>query len=415
MGLVDRAKNICLTPKTEWPVIAEERSETASLMTGYVAPLAIIGPIAGFISGSIIGHSIPFLGGTIRTPMLMGIGLALFAFVMAFIGVFILSLIINALAPSFGGEKNSQQALKVAVYAYTPAWLAGVFTIIPYLGWLLALLGGLYSLYLVYLGLPKLMKCPEEKSIGYTVVVVICAIVLSIIIGAIGTMFAGAGMMATGGLGRMSSPGSSVTFDKDSPVGKLEAFGKTMEDAGKKMEAAQKSGNQEDAMKAAMGGLGAAFGGGKSVEAVDIEKLKPLMPENFAGFAKKSSRSEKNGVAGLMVSKAEAEYGDGAGKNVHLEITDMGVASGMMGFASWMSVQGEKEDQYGSEKTQKVNGRLVHEKSRKSGGGEYSVVVADRFMVEAKSGSVDLNTLKSAVASLDLGKLEAMKDDGVKK
>ena len=43
------------------------------------------------------------------------------------------------------------------------------------------------------------------------------------------------------------------------------------------------------------------------------------------------------------------------------------------------------------------------------------MVVADRFMVEAKSGSVDLNTLKSAVASLDLGKLEAMKDDGVKK
>lgn len=413
MGLVDRAKNICLTPKTEWPVIAEETSATASLMTGYVAPLAIIGPIAGFISGSIIGHS--FLGASFRTPMFMGIGLALFAFVMAFIGVFILSLIINVLAPSFGGEKNSQQALKVAVYAYTPAWLAGVFTIIPYLGWLLALLGGLYSLYLVYLGLPKLMKCPEEKSIGYTVVVVICAIVLSFIIGAIGTMFAGAGMMATGGLGRMSSPGSSVTFDKDSPVGKLEAFGKTMEDASKKMEAAQKSGNQEEAMKAAMGGLGAVLGGGKSVEAVDIEKLKPLVPETFAGLAKKSSSSDKSGMAGFMISKAEADYADNAGKSVQLEITDTGSASGLMGMASWMNVQGEKEDQYGTEKTQKINGRLVHEKSIKSGGGEYSVVIADRFMVEAKSRSVDLNTLKSAVGSLDLGKLESMKDDGVKK
>ena len=412
MGLVDRAKNICLTPKTEWPVIAGETTSTGSLMTGYVAPLAIIGPIAGFIGGSIIGHSLPFVG-TYRTPIIAGIGLAIFTYVMVFVGVFILSLIINALAPTFGGEKNSQQALKVAVYSYTPAWLAGILSIIPYLG-MLGIIAALYGLYLLYLGLPRLMKCPEEKSIGYTVVVVICAIVISIVISAVGAMIIGAGAMATGALsGRAAT--SSMHFDKDSPVGKLEQFGKNMEDAGKKMEAAQKSGNQEEAMKAAMSGLGVALGGGKAVDAVDIEKLKPLIPDTFAGFAKKSSRSEKSGVGSLLVSKAEAEYGDNAGKSVRLEITDMGGASGLMGLASWASVQGEKEDQYGTEKTQKVNGRLVHEKSRKSGGGEYSVVIADRFMVEAKSSSVDMNTLKSAVGSLDLGKLEAMKEDGVKK
>lgn len=413
MALVDRVKNICITPKTEWPVIAGESSTTGGLMSGYVAPLAIIGPIAGFIGGSVIGHTLPFVG-TYRTPIMAGIGLAIFTFVMAFVGVFILSLIINALAPSFGGEKNSGQALKVAVYSYTPAWLAGILSIIPFLG-MLAILAALYGLYLLYLGLPKLMKCPEDKSIGYTVVVVICAIVLSVVITAIGGMFAGAGMMATGALrgGRATAP--SVQFDKDSPVSKLEQFGKKMEEAGKKMEAAQKSGNQEEAAKAAMAGLGAVLGGGKNVEAVDIEKLKPLIPETFAGLAKKSSRSDKSGAAGFMVSKTEAEYSDTAGKSIQLEITDMGSASGLMSLASWANVQGEREDQYGSEKTQKVNGRLVREKSKKSGGGEYSVVIADRFMVDAKSSSVDLNTLKSAVASLDLGKLEAMKNEGVTK
>ena len=412
MSLVDRAKNICITPKTEWPVIAGETTSTGNLMTGYVAPLAIIGPIAGFIGGSIIGHSLPFVG-TYRTPILAGIGIAIFTFVMAFVGVFILSLIIDALAPSFSGEKNKQQALKVAVYAYTPAWLAGILSIIPFLG-MLAIFAALYSLYLLYLGLPRLMKCPEDKSIGYTAVVVICAIVLSVIISVVGTMFAGAGMMATGVLGgRSSAP--SIQFDKDSPVGKLEQFGKKMEEAGKKMEAAQKSGNQEEAMKAAMAGLGTALGGGKAIESVDIEKLKPFIPETLGGLAKKSSRSEKNGVLGVMISKAEAEYSDGAGKSIRLEITDTGGASGLMGLASWASVQGEKEDQYGSEKTQKINGRLVHETSRKSGGGEYSVVIAERFMVEAKSSNVDLNALKTAVAGIDLAKLEAMKDEGVKK
>ena len=412
MGLVDRAKNICITPKTEWPVIAGETIPTASLMTGYVAPLAIIGPVAAFIGGSIIGHTLPFVG-TWRTPIIMGVGVAIFTFVMAFVGVFILSLIINALAPTFGGEKNQQQALKVAVYSYTPAWIAGILSIIPFLG-MLAMLAAFYGLYLLYLGLPRLMKCPEDKSIGYTVVVVICAIVLSVVISLIGGSFAGAGMMGSGALGgRSSAP--SIQFDKDSPVGKLEQFGKSMEEAGKKVEAAQKSGNQEEAMKAAMSGLGAALGGGKTVEAVDIEKLKPIVPETFAGLTKKSSSSEKNGMLGLMVSKAEAEYADGAGKNVQLEITDTGGASGIMGLASWASVQGEKEDQYGSEKTMKINGRMVHEKSNKSGGGEYSVVIGERFMVEAKSSSVDLGTLKTAVSGLDLAKLEAMKNEGVKK
>ena len=249
MGLVDRAKNICITPKTEWPVIAGEASTTSSLMTGYVAPLAIIGPVAAFIGGSVIGHTLPFVG-TWRTPIFTGIGIAIFTFVMTFVAVFVLSLIIDALAPSFGGEKNKQQALKVAVYAYTPAWLAGILSIIPFLGSLLGILAAFYSLYLLYLGLPKLMKSPEEKSIGYTVVVVICAIVLSVVISAIAGLFAGAGALATGVLGgRSSSP--SIQFDKDSPVGKLEQFGKKMEEAGKKMEAAQKSGNQDEAMKAA--------------------------------------------------------------------------------------------------------------------------------------------------------------------
>src|SRR5450759_2326895 len=245
MGLIERIKNICLTPKTEWPVIAAETAATGSLIAGYVVPLAAIGAISGFVGGTLIGHSLPFMG-TYRTPMVAGLGIAVFSFVMAIVGVFIISLIINALAPTFGGEKNSQQALKVAVYSYTPAWVAGILGIIPFLG-MLAILAALYGLYLLYLGLPRLMKCPEEKSIGYTVVVVICAIVLSIIITMVGGMFAGAGMLATGAFGgRSSAP--SIQFDKDSPVGKLEQFGKRMEEAGKKMDAAQKSGNQEEAM-----------------------------------------------------------------------------------------------------------------------------------------------------------------------
>ena len=90
---------------------------------------------------------------------------------MAIVSVFVLSLIINALAPTSAAEEQ-RQAFKVAVYSYTPAWIAGVLQILPLLG-ILAILAGLYGLYLLYLGLPQLMKCPQDKAIGYTVVVVV--------------------------------------------------------------------------------------------------------------------------------------------------------------------------------------------------------------------------------------------------
>lgn len=413
MNLIERAKNICLSPKTEWEVISAETTETQALMLGYVAPLAAIGAVAGFVGNSIIGHSSFFLG-NYRTPIFMGLGIAVLTFVMAFVAVFVLSLIINALAPTFGGEKNSAQALKVAVYSYTPAWIVGIFYLIPGLS-ILAVLG-LYALYLLYLGLPKLMKSPEDKAIGYTAVVVICAIVLSIVIGVLTTCIGGAGMLASGALGGMSgrSSGSDIVVDKDSPIGKLQDFSKSMEAAGKKMETAEKSGDQAAQMAAATGALGALLGGGKNVEAIGVDQLKTFIPDTLAGLAKKSSKAEKNGMAGLMVSKAEATYGDDSGKSIELELSDAGGASGLMGLAASMNVQGEKEDQYGSEKTTKVNGRMITEKVSKNGGAnEYSVVVGGRFVVSAKGRGLSIGDVRNAVTSMDLAKLESMKDAGV--
>lgn len=413
MNLIERAKNICLSPKTEWEVISAETTETQALMLGYVAPLAAIGAVAGFVGNSIIGHSSFFLG-NYRTPIFMGLGIAVLTFVMAFVAVFVLSLIINALAPTFGGEKNSAQALKVAVYSYTPAWIVGIFYLIPGLS-ILAVLG-LYALYLLYLGLPKLMKSPEDKAIGYTAVVVICAIVLSIVIGVLTTCIGGAGMLASGALGGMSgrSSGSDIVVDKDSPIGKLQDFSKSMEAAGKKMETAEKSGDQAAQMAAATGALGALLGGGKNVEAIGVDQLKTFIPDTLAGLAKKSSKAEKNGMAGLMVSKAEATYGDDSGKSIELELSDTGGASGLMGLAASMNVQGEKEDQYGSEKTTKVNGRMITEKVSKNGGAnEYSVVVGGRFVVSAKGRGLSIGDVRNAVTSMDLAKLESMKDAGV--
>ena len=188
MSLMARAKNILLQPKTEWPVIAGEQATTSSLYTGYIIPLAAIGPIASIIGWSVFGFSVPFVG-SIRYPIGISVRNGVVIYALSLVGVFVLALIIDALAPTFGGQKNQIQALKTSAYSYTAAWVAGIFNLIPSIA-LLGLLAALYSCYLLFLGLPVLMKAPEDKAVGYTAVVIIVAIVLYFVIGAVVAQFA---------------------------------------------------------------------------------------------------------------------------------------------------------------------------------------------------------------------------------
>ena len=187
-NIVERVKNICLSPDAEWSVIDHESASTSSLITGYVVPLAAVNAVAAFIGRSIIGITLPFVGGTYRVPIVSGLVVAILSVVMTVVGVVVCGYVIDALAPTFGAQKSNLQAMKVATYAPTAAWVAGILQIIPALS-LLAILGALYTLYLLYLGLPKLMKCPQDKAVGYTVVVVLATIVIFFVVSMVSTMF----------------------------------------------------------------------------------------------------------------------------------------------------------------------------------------------------------------------------------
>jgi hypothetical protein len=191
MALVDRVKNILLTPRTEWEVINAEPATVADLYKGYIIPLAAIGPVAQAIGSSVFGYTLPYIG-SYRTPPGAAITGAIVGYVLTLVGVYVLALIIDALAPTFNGTRNQIQALKVAAYSSTASWVVGIFALIPGLRFLGIL--GLYSLYLLYLGLPVLMKAPKEKAVGYTVVVIIAAIVLFMVIGLAAGMFVSAPM-----------------------------------------------------------------------------------------------------------------------------------------------------------------------------------------------------------------------------
>ena len=186
MNLVDRVKRILLSPKTEWEVIDAEPATLAELYTRYIMPLAAIGPLAQLIGYSVFGISVPFIG-TYRVPIGTAITQALVTYILTLAGTYVLALIIDALAPTFNGQRSQIQSLKLAAYSLTASWVAGIFALIP--GLRILTLLGIYSLYLLYLGLPVLMKTPREKAASYTAVVILAAIVLSIVIGAVASVF----------------------------------------------------------------------------------------------------------------------------------------------------------------------------------------------------------------------------------
>ena len=169
--LADRIKALLLTPQTEWKVIEHEHDTLFDLLIGYVAILAAIPEVAHFIGQSFIGGYTPIVPNLVR---------AVIVYLVAFAMVYIIAGVIDLLAPRFGGEKNFANAVKLSAYSHTPLWLAGIFLLIPGLNFLLIL--GLYGFYLLRVGLPMLMKVPNDKALPYAAIVTACALIPAIVL-----------------------------------------------------------------------------------------------------------------------------------------------------------------------------------------------------------------------------------------
>lgn len=187
-SLVERVKNIIVTPKTEWDVIDGEPATIAGIYTSYVMILAAIPAIASTVGMLFFMPRIPAVEAfgrafglpVITTGSIIAGGIT--NYILALVGVYVMALIVDGLAPTFGGTKDQLKAFKVAAYYPTAAWVAGILAIIPFLG-ILVLVAAIYSLYTLYLGLPRLMRVPQDKTVGYFVVTLVVAIVVFMVIG----------------------------------------------------------------------------------------------------------------------------------------------------------------------------------------------------------------------------------------
>lgn len=174
MNLIDRVKNIITNPNKEWDVIATEPPDAGKIITGYVLPLTALAAIAAFIGYGLIGFQI--LGFRV-SGVEWGLHYALTTFIGGIVSVYLTALIIDMLAPNFGSEKNFNRSVQLVAYSFTPMWIGGMLAVFPPIAFIGALFG-IYGLYLLYLGIPKLKNTPPDKHVGYFVISLVITIIV---------------------------------------------------------------------------------------------------------------------------------------------------------------------------------------------------------------------------------------------
>jgi hypothetical protein len=392
-SIISRVQGILLTPKAEWEKIEPEAATTQGLYVGYAGILAAVPAIAQIIGGL---WPLCILGVCIHRNLIAIVVGAIVFYILSLVGVFVIALIIDELAPSFGGTKSRIQALKLVIYAWTAAWLAGIFAVVPFLG----ILGivGLYSFYLLYLGVPKMMKAPEDKALGYTAVSIILGILVYFVVGAVAAAVIGSAAMFGGGTTIASVNPGAVT-------GTVQV-GNASLNLAQLSQAAQQAAAAGKALQAQANGQPAPAG---SVQALPTDALKAMLPQSLpAGFARTEVSATSGGAAGMSGSNAEGVYTRGDGR-ITLEVTDMAAMGALASMATAFNVQSDRETATGYDKVTNVNGRMTEEEFDNQGkSGKYSVLVANRFVVDAEGSGVGIDDLKAAVASIDLNRLQSL-------
>ena len=376
-ALLQRVLDILMRPRDTWLQIDAEDGNPARIYLGYLVFLAAIPAVAGFIGYSLVG--VGAFGISVRVPVVQGLVSMVVGYVLSLAMVYVLALIANMLAPRFQAQQDMGSAFKLVAYASTAGMLGGVFSILPSLA-MLGLLAALYSVYLIYSGIPVLMKAPQEKAVGYTAALVVCGILAGIVVGLAtslvtpGARGLGAGMAGMGDTGSvtMKVPGTDIKID----TGRLE-------EASRKMEEAQAKGDTQAAAKAATEMMGAALGG-KGGEPFAPKLLRDTLPERVGDLPRTAIEARAESAMGMQFTHVSAQYTH-EDKELEIQIQDLGAVPALrMAMAGWATTTAESENADEVERIYRQGDTTIKESYRKDGSSsDVALMLPNGVMVQA--------------------------------
>lgn len=396
-SLLERVQAMLLRPRQTWPVIAGEDDSIARVYRSHVVWLLLIPAVAGFIGMSLVG--VGAFGFTVRVPILSGLVNMVVSYALSLAMVYVVALIANALAPRFGGAAHLPSAFKLVAYAATAALMGGVFQIVPMLS-MLALLASAYSIYLLYLGVPVLMRVPQDRAVGYTAVLVVCAVVLGLVVGGLMSLFSPGGL-GTGVAARQAPkevrirvPGTDIRVDTA-----------RVEEATRRMEAASKSGDAQEAVRSVQDMMGAAMGGQGARAPIATDDLRGFVPQELAGLPRTSFEAQSGGAMGMQLSSVSADYSKDQ-QRLKMEIQDLGASPVLvMGMAAWTMTTLDKETQTQVDRIYSKGGVAYKESYRKDVSRSEMAVLLPNKVLLTIGGNVAMDDLRGMLAQIDVGQL----------
>ena len=407
--LLERVQAILLRPGSAWTDIAAENHSIAHIYKSYLIFLAAIPAIAGFIGFSLVG--VGAFGISVRVPLVQGLVSAVVSYVLSLVMAMVVAWVASWLAPRFGGQAQLPRAFQLIAYGATAGWLGGIFSAIPSLA-MLGALAGLYSIYLIYRGVPVLMQVPQAKSVGYTAALIVCAAAAALVVGLVSSLvvprpggLGGLGGSGLGGLGgasvqgsgaRITVPGTDIRID----TAKVEA-------ASRRMEEANARGDTQEAGKA-MGDMMSAALGGKGAAPVPPETLRALLPETLGSMPRTAVEARADGALGMQFTNVSAQYTEGD-QLIEVRVQDIGAVPALaLGMTSWSRNTLDRETADEVERVYRRDGVAYKESYRKDGTGATLVMLLPNSVLLEGNGNVPMDVLRSAFQSIPVAKIGAL-------
>lgn len=358
-AVVARVKGLLLSPRTEWEAVVAEEVPLRRLVAGYVVPLIALPALATVVGLAVVQRV---------APVAVAVAVAVFVAVAVAV-VLAVAVAVDRLAPRFGAERNFGRAFTLTAYSITAASLAGVLSAIPALG-VLALLGAAYSLYLLFLGTPKMMRAPAASAVNYSITATLTALALA--------LAAGFAAMAASPRGSLFPPMTQLSdFGPDSAAGPLADTATVRPEA-----LPPSAGELRD------GGPGDVAGGetGGETGSETGSDLRGAAPASLAGLQRVSVGLERRGITGARTVELDAEYRRGR-RYIVLRIVYSDSIAETIGFAGPATSEYDRETGDGYARRSRIGEAIVTEEwNRSSRTGSYARLFGDRFYVKAGGG-----------------------------
>ncbi len=169
-------------PDQEWESIRKEPNTLSRHYMAHTIVLAAIPAVCGYLGSTQVGWTVGSSPEVYKLTTASALQLSILFYLAMITGVLILGKFIDFLSVTYEEEDHTPRGVALASYTTTPLFIVGLIALFPvlWLNMLVVMIAVAYSVYLLYEGIPILMKIPPEKGFMFASSVLTVGLVMMV-------------------------------------------------------------------------------------------------------------------------------------------------------------------------------------------------------------------------------------------